>query len=284
MWIAKTIDELRRRRAALEGTVVLVPTMGALHSGHLAHLAAGRKVGDHVLVSIFLNPAQFCAGEDLSRYPQPIEQDFSKCELAGVDGVFYPSAKEMYPPGQVDIQVTAPAMAQLLEGQCRPGHFEGVCRVVLKLLNIVHPDVATFGCKDYQQMRIIEMMVDDLNVQTRIERIATVRDDDGLAMSSRNTYLLAPQRRRAMGLYKALCEARRLVEDAGETDPGAIETVMLDLLAAHRVNTDYAVVRHPRTLAPVDSANPSLTAGIVALVAGRVDKIRLIDNMVLGAG
>lgn len=282
MWIAKTIREARRQRDALSGRVCFVPTMGALHAGHVSLMQAGHCLADHVLVSIFVNPTQFGPAEDLTRYPRPIENDLALCEQAGVAGVFEPSVEEIYPPGRPACEVTVPALANMLEGHHRPGHFAGVCRVVAKLFNIVQPDVACFGQKDYQQLRVIQAMVNDLDMPVTIAELATVREPDGLAMSSRNVYLTPAQRHHALGLYKALSEARMLVEEEEETDPAVVETAMRQVLVAHHVEPDYAVVRHPLTLTPIDSINPKLTGGVVALIAGRLGNVRLIDNMVLG--
>jgi len=283
MWIARTIAELRRQRGALTGRVALVPTMGALHAGHLSLLESARKLGDHVLASIFVNPAQFGPGEDYERYPRPIEKDLAACEKAGVAGVFQPDASEMYPSETPACEVTVPALADILEGAHRPGHFAGVCRVVAKLFHIIEPDVACFGQKDYQQLRVLQAMADGLNFPVTIAALATVREPDGLAMSSRNAYLNPEERRHAVGLFKALSEARDEVEQKGETDPSIVEAAMRRTLAAHHIKPDYAVVRHPLTLQPIDSINPAVTGRVVALIAGRLGPVRLIDNMMLGA-
>jgi pantoate--beta-alanine ligase len=282
MWIAKTIHDARQRRRSLTGRVALVPTMGALHRGHVSLMEAARKLADHVLVSIFVNPTQFGPTEDFAKYPRPIEADLAACQGAGVEMVFRPDVAEMYPSDRLVCDVNIPALATILEGEIRPMHFAGVCRVVTKLFNVLQPDVACFGQKDYQQVRVIQAVVDDLNMPVTIAELATVRESDGLAMSSRNVYLDPEQRRHAVGLYKALQEARMLIEDDGETDAGTVESAMRQTLAAHHVSPDYAVIRHPQTLATLDSINPALTGGVVALVAGRLGGVRLIDNMVVG--
>ena len=281
MWIASTISELHRLRSGLSGPVVLVPTMGALHDGHLAHIRVARRVGQQVIVSIYVNPTQFGPSEDFGQYPRPMDADLAACERCGVDGVFCPSDDQIYPPDQTDTQVTVPALHVGLEDQARPGHFEGVCRVVLKLLNIVRPDVVTFGYKDYQQLLMAGALVCDLNLAVRIEPIDTVREPDGLAISSRNSYLDEQARHHAVGLYKALQAARTQIETNNETDPQAVEAAMMQVLEAHHVQVDYAAVRHPLTLAPLDCIELKLTGGVVALVAGRVDRVHLIDNMLL---
>jgi pantoate--beta-alanine ligase len=281
MWIAQSVQELRQRRRTLGGKVALVPTMGALHAGHVSLVSQARRLADHVLVSIFVNPAQFGPKEDFSRYPRPLEQDLAACRDAGVDGVFNPTVPEMYPAGIPAASLNVPDMAGELEGALRPGHFEGVCRVVLKLFNLVQPGVACFGQKDFQQLRIVQAMVADLNVPVDVIACPTVRESDGLAMSSRNVYLSADERKRAVGLSKALEEARLLVEKSGETDPAAVSAAMTQTMKAYHIEPDYAVVRHPVTLAKLDCIEPRLTGGVVALVAGRLGAVRLLDNALI---
>lgn len=283
MWIARTVDDCRRLRATLGGRVAFVPTMGALHGGHVSLIEGGRRLADHVVVSIFVNPTQFGPHEDLARYPRPLEEDLRRCEAAGVAGVFCPPVEQMYPPGEPAAAITVPALADMLEGEHRPHFFGGVCRVVMKLLNIVRPDVACWGRKDYQQYRVIDALTADLHLPVVNVVLPTVREPDGLAMSSRNVYLSTEQRARALGLIKALRLARALVEEQGESDPRAIEDAMRQALEAHRLAVDYAAVRHPRTLAALDCVEPSLTGGVIALTAAHVDQVRLIDNMPLGA-
>ena len=282
MLTAHDIESIRTFRQGTDGTIALVPTMGALHRGHLVHVERAKQIADRVVVSIFVNPTQFGAGEDYDRYPRPVEDDLRLCREAGVDCVFAPSAEVMYPPDVLDASVDVADLTRMLEGASRPGHFAGVCRVVTKLLNLVQPDVVTFGRKDYQQLRVVEAMIRDLMMPVRIEEVETLRDEDGLAISSRNRYLDEQQRRRALGLSKALRQAAMLVEEEGETDPKAVEDAMAEALAAHQAEVDYAVVRHPATLKPLDILEPSLTGGVVALVAARVDSVRLIDNRLLG--
>jgi pantoate--beta-alanine ligase len=291
MWQATTISEARAQRGGLRGTVAFVPTMGALHEGHASLIRAARALADHVLVSIFVNPTQFGPSEDLARYPRTPGQDLALCTAAGAAGVFCPTVEQMYPGGGPTPQaasrpaclVTVPALAGVLEGAFRPTHFQGVCQVVAKLLHIVEPDVACFGRKDYQQLKVIEAMVEGLNMRPRIVGLPTIREPDGLALSSRNRYLDAEQRPRAAALYKALQAARSLVEDEGETDPAAVESAMRTELAAHHVTAiDYAALRHPQSLAVLDCIEPRLTGGVVALLACHLGPVRLIDNMVLG--
>lgn len=281
MWIARTVQQARALRHSMAGTVALVPTMGALHDGHLSLIQHAQRLADHVLISLFVNPTQFGPDEDLAHYPRTEQTDLTACEQHHVAGVFCPTTDEIYPPGLTPCHVTVPALARTLEGEQRPGHFDGVCRVVAKLLLILHPTVACFGQKDLQQLRVIQAMAQDLFIPTRVVGCPTMREPDGLAMSSRNAYLTASQRRHATALYKALCEAKRLIAEAGETDPDAVQTAMHQVIQSHRVAVDYAVVRHPRTLASLDCIEPLLTGGVAALVAGRLGGVRLIDNMIL---
>lgn len=284
MWTAKTVADLRRQRLALKGRIAFVPTMGALHAGHIALVEAARGLADHVLVSIFVNPTQFAPHEDFNRYPRPIERDLAMCEAAGVAGIFNPGVDDVYPPAVPPCDVSIPSMAGILEGAIRPGHFAGVCRVVLKLFNLTQPHVACFGQKDLQQLRVIEAMVADLNLPLAIQPVPTLREPDGLAMSSRNVYLNPEERRHAIGLSKAIKEGRALIEVGGESEPLRVEAAMRQVLLAHHIQPDYAVVRHPTTLAPLDSIDLKLTHGVALLVAGRLGSVRLIDNVLLDEG
>jgi pantoate--beta-alanine ligase len=251
--------------------------MGALHAGHLAHIGRARAEVGRVIVSVFVNPTQFGPGEDLERYPRTLDVDVAKCETAGAAAVFAPEPETVYPPRVPAVSIDVPGVAGPLEGALRPGHFAGVCRVVLKLLNLIQPNVVTFGRKDYQQLCVVRAMLDDLMLPTRVLEVPTVREDDGLAMSSRNRYLGEDDRRHARGLSKALRLAHRLAAD-GEADPAVLEAAMHETMSAHRVSVDYAAVRQARTLAAVDRVAAGET---VALVAGRVGGVRLIDNLML---
>lgn len=281
MWIARTIEQARTARRELSSPVALVPTMGALHKGHRTLIRSVQQQADHVIVSIFVNPMQFAPHEDFDRYPRPIEDDLDVCREENVAGVFTPDVAQMYPPDVQATDVFIPEMGDLLEGALRSQFFHGVCRVVLKLFNILTPDVAVFGQKDYQQWRLIEAMADDLNLPIRILGSPTVREADGLALSSRNVYLTREKRPSALSLYKALQAARMLIQQAGETNPQAVEGAMTQLLQSHGAAVDYAVVRHPRTLAPIESIDLALTGAVVALVAARVGPVRLIDNLLI---
>ena len=191
--------------------------------------------------------------------------------------MFNPEPEAVYPPGVIPMALDIPSLSTEFEGVQRPGHFAGVCRVVLKLFNLCEPRYACFGQKDYQQLRVVEAMVQDLNLPIAIQRVATMREDDGLAMSSRNRYLSQAVRRQAGGLYKALTLAKRLIEVDGETDAVIIERAMEQTLVAHKIKPDYCAVRHPDTLEAMDIVTPT----VVALIAGRLDGVRLLDNLII---
>jgi len=262
-----------------EGRLALVPTMGYLHAGHLSLLEWGRGQADRLVASIFVNPAQFGPSEDLARYPRDLERDAALCEKAGVDALFCPEAEEMYPAGyQTWVEVTE--LSQGLCGASRPGHFRGVATVVLKLLNIVRPHLAVFGLKDYQQYLVIRRMAADLDLGVEIVGRPTVREEGGLAMSSRNTYLSPEERQEALVLREALREAERLVA-AGERDAASLTTRLKGLIAArHRVRLDYLELRDAGSLEAVSC----LDAPAVLAVAARVGATRLIDNTLLVPG
>jgi len=277
MWHATTVNELRDRCHALGGRVALVPTMGALHEGHLSLVRTGHEHADHVVASVFVNPTQFGPHEDLDKYPRTPEADLQALTGAGVAGVFVPSVEEVYPPGQPACAVDVPALTSGLEGAQRPGHFPGVCRVVAKLLQMAMPDCAVFGRKDYQQLCVVRAMVSDLAMPIEIIDSPTVREADGLAMSSRNRYLDPARREQAVGLSHALRSAREMVAADRATPVQTLEQRMAAIMTEHGLAVDYAAVRHAQTLAPVTRA----TAEAVALVAGRLGGVRLLDNMTL---
>lgn len=284
MEVLSSLDDLRRYRAGLAAlgvTCGLVPTMGALHEGHLQLVDRCRDLADRGVVSIFVNPTQFGPNEDFDRYPRTLDADLRLCEARGVDAVFLPAVTDVYPPDVVAVQVEVPTLSADLEGAIRPGHFAGVCRVVAKLLCAVAPQVAVFGQKDYQQLCVVRALVADLMMPVRIEALPTVREPGGLALSSRNRYLDGEQRQQALGLYKALQIARTLVEEQAAVEPEAVEAAMREVMASHQMQVDYAVLRHPRTLATLDVIEPALTGGVVALVAARLGQVRLIDNLLL---
>lgn len=272
--LREAIAEARRRKRAIG----LVPTMGALHAGHLSLIEAARAQNDFVVVSIFVNPAQFGPKEDFSRYPRPLERDLELCAQAGVDLVFHPEPAILYPPDyRTFVEVTG--LQDVLCGAARPGHFRGVATVVLKLFNLVQPDCAYFGQKDAQQVRIIQQMARDLNVPVEVCVCPIVREADGLALSSRNGYLEAEERRRATVLHRTLNEARRRIE-AGERDAAALRRMMAEQIAAVLgAVLDYAAVVDADTL----EAPGRLAAGrpVLLAIAVKFGDTRLIDNLLI---
>ena len=214
MEIVKTIADARRVRARY-GRLALVPTMGALHAGHMSLIAHAKNNAPAVAVSIFVNPTQFGPKEDFNKYPRPIEEDLDKCEQAGVDFVFNPSPEEIYPPGTPDVVVDLPTMSTVLEGKHRPGHFKGVCQVVAKLFNIIQPTVACFGQKDFQQLRIIEAMVQALDMPIDVIACPTLRDPDGMAMSSRNMYLSPEERQKGLSISRVFPTRAAIASSVG---------------------------------------------------------------------
>jgi pantoate--beta-alanine ligase len=304
MIVAKTIADCRAQRSTL-GPLAVVPTMGALHEGHLWLVESAKKHAPRVAVTIFVNPTQFGPREDYDKYPRPIEKDLEMCERAGVDLVFSPSEHEMYPDrplgatpltfrptdkaGNVPPEAPAgefvidlPQLSSVLEGRFRPGHFRGVCQVVAKLFNIVQPDVALFGQKDFQQLRILSAMVEALNWPIEVVACPTLRDSDGLAMSSRNRYLSPPERQRALSLSRGLMAAEADFKAGGRQANRLVTTVqnvMLDGGIQGRVPLliDYVAAVDAETLKTVEVvASPTVLA-----VAARVGSTRLIDNVVL---
>jgi pantoate--beta-alanine ligase len=256
--------------------VGLVPTMGALHEGHAALIQAARAENGCVVVSIFVNPTQFGPAEDFTKYPRPVKEDLALCRREGVDVVFTPAPEEMYPAGFATT-VRVAGLSEKMCGAFRPGHFDGVCTVVAKLLAIVQPDAAYFGEKDAQQLAIVRRMAADLILPVEIRGCPLVREPDGLAMSSRNAYLSPGERQRALVLSAALAEARRRIQ-AGERDAARIRDLVRQRLnKADGVEVQYAVVVDPDTLADLDRIR---TQVLVALAA-RVGATRLIDNVLL---
>ena len=258
-------------------TVALVPTMGNLHDGHLHLTRLARKVADRVAMSIFVNPTQFGAGEDFEHYPRTFDEDRAKLIAEGtVDLLFVPDEREIYPFGTADaIRLVLPPLADELCGASRPGHFNGVATVVCRLLNIVGPDVVVLGRKDYQQLVLLERMVADLRIPVRIVSGATVREPDGLAMSSRNRYLTANERARAPALHAALEHVRERLVD-GATDHAALERDAVESLRAAGFEPDYVEIRMA-----ADLARPPAGAGandLIVLGAARLGRARLIDN------
>jgi pantoate--beta-alanine ligase len=263
-----------RARGARVG---LVPTMGALHEGHLSLMQATRRECEVVVVSIFVNPTQFGPQEDFQKYPRDLPTDLRLCAEAGVDVVFHPSPSEVYPPGFTSF-VEVAGLSQVLEGKFRPGHFRGVATVVLKLFEMVPAHCAYFGQKDYQQQTIIRRMCADLNLPIEIRVCPTIREPDGLALSSRNVFLNREERQSALALSRSLHLAKQRLQ-GGAADLNEVRRQMLDLLqSTPLVRPDYATLVHPDTLEEVSSS----TLPLVAVVAARVGATRLIDNEVIG--
>ncbi|MBZ0106690.1 MAG: pantoate--beta-alanine ligase [Sulfuricella denitrificans] len=262
-------------RETLQGRqpVAFVPTMGNLHEGHLALVEQARQHGRCVVVSIFVNPLQFGAGEDLEKYPRTLEADCRKLQAAGADIVFTPSAHELFPTPQ-QFQVEPPSIASELCGAVRPGHFHGVATIVLKLFNIVQPACGVFGKKDYQQLHIIRGMVREFDLPIQIFAGETIRAEDGLALSSRNGYLSQEERAEAPRLYRALLQIREALA-SGQIDFAALETAARNDLARHGWQVDYISLRNANTL---QAAQPGDAARVV-LGAARLGTTRLIDNL-----
>jgi pantoate--beta-alanine ligase len=270
------ISDLRRVRAALSGTFGLVPTMGALHDGHLSLVNRARGECDHVGVSIFVNPTQFGANEDLNRYPRNLERDLNLLEPLGVDLAWVPTPEVVYPPA-FQTWVNVEEVSRGLEGGQRPGHFRGVATVVAKLFNIFLPDKAYFGRKDAQQVAVIKRMVADLNFPIEIVVCPTVRAPDGLALSSRNDYLNPEEGRAANVLFRALAAAGAAYE-SGEHESDALCAIMKATLEAEPLaHPEYISAADPETLAAVDR----LDNGVLLSLAVRIGKVRLIDNFLL---
>ena len=274
------LDELDALRTQVEawrrgGNVAFVPTMGNLHAGHLSLVKAAREQADRVVVSIFVNPLQFGAGEDFDNYPRTLEDDAVLLAGEGTDLLFAPTVSTMYPKAQTDqTRVEVPGLSELLCGATRPGHFVGVATVVCKLFNMVQPDIAFFGKKDYQQLIVIRRMVEDLAMPVRVEGIETIREADGLAMSSRNGYLTEAERQTAPALYAMLRRvAQRLSQ--GADDYAALESEAGKRLDTQGLRTDYVAIRAADDLAVPRPGAPRL----VILAAAYLGKARLIDNL-----
>jgi pantoate--beta-alanine ligase len=266
--LVRSRADLAEARAAMPGRVGLVPTMGALHDGHLANIQAARRRAEHTVVSIFVNPLQFDQPADLARYPRPLETDLAICERAGVDLVWAPDVDTVYRGGEPEVRVSAGPLAAQLEGPHRPGHFDGVLTVVAKLFSSVRPDLACFGEKDYQQLILIRRLVLDLDLPVEVVGVPIVRDPDGLALSSRNVFLSGQDRARALTLSRALAAGRTAA--GSPADVLAAAEAVLD--EAPTVAVDYLELRDPQL-------GPAPRHGAARLlVAARVGAVRLIDN------
>jgi pantoate--beta-alanine ligase len=280
MIVARTIEDCRSHRSKWK-RVAFVPTMGALHAGHVSLIESARKQAPRSIVSIFVNPTQFGPREDFNKYPRPVQDDLARLETAGVDLAFVPSEEEMYPTPP-EILVDLPQLSSVLEGRFRPNHFRGVCQVVAKLFNIVQPNAACFGLKDFQQLRIITEMVRALDWPIEIIACPTVREPDGLAMSSRNQNLSAAERQRAVSIYKGLSTAHEDFKKGGRQANRLVTTIqniLLDGGIQGRVPllVDYVAAVDALTLKTVELvATPTVLA-----VAARVGVTRLIDNIIL---
>ena len=277
MIVHSDVGELKEARSTWERPVGLVPTMGYLHEGHLSLVRRARAESKTVVVSIFVNPTQFGPSEDLARYPRDMERDLSLLEQEGVDVVFAPPDGAMYPAGYstwVDVR----GVTDILEGASRPGHFRGVATVCNKLFNIVSPERAYFGQKDAQQVAVLKTMVRDLDMSLALSVLPTVREDDGVAMSSRNAYLGPDQRVAARVLHRALTEAREM-RDSGVNDADAIRKRMVGIVEAEPLAVlEYATVVDPLTFEELDT----LQAPALGVITVRIGATRLIDNMPLG--
>jgi len=271
--IVRNSEELALSRAALDGSLALVPTMGALHEGHIALVAEARKRADKVAASIFVNPAQFGPNEDFSRYPRQEEQDLAMLDEAGCDLVWMPSVHDIYPDGFAT-KVSVSGVSDRWEGEARPGHFEGVATVVAKLLLAVRPDVAVFGEKDFQQLAVIRRMVADFAIPVGIVGVPTVREPDGLARSSRNAYLTAEQRARAVTLPNALKAARDTISGNGSVG-SALAQAKQALVNAGFLKIDYVALVDAATLDPLDTPQGEMRL----IAAATIGSTRLIDNV-----
>ena len=259
------------------GRIGLVPTMGALHAGHLSLVAAAVAECDFTVVTVFVNPTQFGPGEDYRRYPRTLDADLAALAPYGVDLVFAPPVDEMYAPGHAAV-VDAGPVAVPLEGEHRPGHFTGVATVVLKLFNLAPADVAYFGQKDYQQTLVVRRMVEDLDVPIEIRLCPTVREEDGLALSSRNAYLSPAERRHAPAIWRSLALAEKMVAEGRRDVAEIIEQMRGVLLATGALAIDYVALVDPETLAPV----AEVKSRTLAAVAATIGRTRLIDNHLIG--
>lgn len=278
-----TISELRTRIASWRNAgeyIALVPTMGNLHAGHLALVEYASRIADRVVVSIFVNPLQFGEGEDFDAYPRTLEADSRQLISYDVSAIFAPSEREMYPRGRGGVtRVLVPGITDILCGAARPGHFDGVATVVTKLFNITQPNVAVFGEKDYQQLLVIRRLSADLNLPVEVRAVPTVREADGLAMSSRNAYLSTEERARAPGLHQTLAGVRDAVR-AGRRDFSALQAEAMQRLEREGFSPEYVSVRRA-----ADLGEPAgLDEALVVLGAARLGKARLIDNLLINKG
>jgi pantoate--beta-alanine ligase len=268
--LAQALTELKRA-----GRLALVPTMGALHAGHMALVEEAKRRAEHVVATIFVNPMQFGPNEDLARYPRREAEDAGALEQAGCDLLWIPSREDIYPDG-FSTSVSVSGVSDRWEGEARPTHFDGVATIVAKLLMSVQPDVALFGEKDFQQLAVIRRLVADLNIPAEVVGVATVRDADGLALSSRNAYLSREERERAVGLPQALRKAQRSIIGGAPVE-AALAAARQDLLSAGFSRIDYVALVDGSTLDPLDKPR----AGARLIAAAVIGTTRLIDNLAL---
>jgi len=272
MLIIKDFEQFQKVRANIDGRVGFIPTMGALHRGHLSLIKKSKIENDFTIVSIFVNPTQFLEGEDLDKYPRKEEADITICEKIGVDILFMPTINSIY--FEDELKISAPAKAgYVLEGAKRPGHFDGVLQIVMKLFNIVRPDRAYFGKKDAQQLILIQKMVHDMFIPVKIIPCNTIREHDGLAMSSRNIYLSPKERQKALSISKALKRAGKMIM-SGIKDTKTLKEEMISILQKD-IKIEYVEIVN-RSLEPIDKIIEDDT---IILVAGKVGETRLIDNI-----
>ena len=274
----RALQTWRRKHDTLhQASIGLVPTMGALHAGHLSLIQRARRSCKTVIVSLFVNPLQFGPEEDLKRYPRPLSADLKLCERIGVDVVFLPSRQELYP---IDFQTSVKVLhlTRRWEGEHRPTHFEGVTTIVTKLLNLVRPHRAYFGQKDYQQYLVMKQLTKDLNVPTTIALCPTIREKDGLALSSRNQYLSTKQRQEASTLFKALRDGKAKIQSGHQSASAIVRELRKRLASERTIKIDYIAVCDAQTLEPVKE----MRGKIVLLGAIRIGGVRLIDNVLTG--
>jgi len=279
MRLIKEISRMRDYSKKIKGTRVIgfVPTMGSLHEGHLSLIRKARQQCEEVMISIFVNPTQFGKREDHQRYPRDLSKDMKLSEKEGVDVIFAPSREEMYPQGYSTFVEIKGNLSSTLEGASRPGHFKGVATILTKLFNIINPDYSYFGEKDYQQALVVKKLAKELNLDTRILVLPTIREKDGLALSSRNSYLNKKERKAATIFYKALKRAKEWVGE-GEKDSSALVSKMRGLIEKEPlVRIDYVAVVDPKTLEKVKEVRGE----VLALLAVNIGKTRLIDNIKL---
>ncbi|SMB99986.1 pantothenate synthetase [Thermanaeromonas toyohensis ToBE] len=279
MELFKTIPQVRQwvKAQRQQGkSIGLVPTMGYLHEGHLTLVRRAKDLCDAVIMSIFVNPTQFGPQEDYERYPRDLERDLRLAQEVGVDAVFAPEVEEMYPPGYATY-VEVEGLTEVLCGASRPGHFRGVATIVTKLFNIVQPDKAFFGLKDYQQAMVIKRMVQDLNIPVEIVTVPTVREEDGLALSSRNKYLTPEERRQALSLYRALKLGEGLIRQGERQASKVREAMAKEILSQPLARIDYVSINDAETLNPLEE----ISGKVLLAVAVWIGSTRLIDNLVV---